>query len=462
MRIRNKITLWIVGAGLLAGFLFSIVITYELIEQPYELMDEELDSQAHTLLVGLAPQEGRPASVSDKVTLRALGKLYWFKVYNYQRELIYASVMTEAVDLPLRQNDKAYNISASVPAGATMIEADDDDNVTFRVRLFTIPFSGQKYLVQIARPMEKLQDEINDLIISVTVGLVTFAITLIILSYFVAGKILQPIATINKLASDISDKTLDKRIPLGRNHDELFDLSSSLNRMFDRLQFSFQHQKEFIANASHELKTPIAIQRLFFEESLQRTDLPDDFQKHLNDQTKILYRTDRLIKNLLDLSRLELKKSLELSTVDLSRLAASVLRDFDEITRSNAIEIKADIQDGVYLQADKDQLRQVFINLLDNASKYSSGDKQEIQFSLRTEKDHVSIMVYNTGQGIPTADLTRVFSQFYRVEQSRSTTFGGSGLGLTIVKRIVELHHGTVKIESEYGSWVRVNIILPK
>ena len=462
MNIRNRITLWITGAGLLAGLLFSIVISYEMIEQPYELLDAELDSQAHTLLVGLAPGTATPVPRSDRVMLESLGRLYWFKVFDQQQELVYASAMTNFTDLPLKKRKNSYNVSATIPKNAAALEQDDSNEVTFRVRIFTIHFGGQEYLVQIARPMEKLQEEIVDLVIAIAVGLIVFTLTLVLLGYFVAGKILQPIAEINALAREISDKTLDKRIPLPVTHDELYRLSSSLNRMFDRLQFSFNRQKEFIADASHELKTPIAMQRLFFDEAGQRDDLPRDFQNRLDAQEKICHRMDRLVKNLLDLSTLDFTESLDPATVDLTELANSLLLEFSDIFRAASIRLTVDIQENVSLQADEEKLRRVLINLIDNAIKYNGGQKPEIHFSLRKKNESITMEISNTGPGIPADERALVFNQFYRVEKSRATVHGGSGLGLTIVQRIIELHHGSIKIASEPGKLVRVLITLPR
>ena len=462
MNIRHKITLWITAAGLLAGLLFSIVISYELIEQPYELLDAELDSQAHTLLAGLAPGSDNPAAGSNKTMLESLGGLYWFKVFDQKQELVYASAMTNFTDLPLKKRNTGYTVSATIPKNAAALEQDDGNEVTFRVRIFTIPFAGQEYLVQIGRPMEKLQEEIVDLVFSIVVGLIVFTLALVLLGYFAAGKILQPIAEINTLAREISDKTLDKRIPLPENHDELYRLSSSLNRMFDRLQFSFKRQKEFIADASHELKTPIAMQRLFFDEARQRDDLPPVFRDRLAAQEKICHRMNRLVKNLLDLSALDLAESLDPDTVDLTKLANSLLLEFDDIFKAESIQLTVDIQENVTLLADEEKLRRMLINLIDNAIKYNRDHNPEIRFSLRKKKDNsISMEISNIGPGIPADELSLVFNQFYRVEKSRATAHGGSGLGLTIVQRIIELHHGSIKIESTPQNPVRVLITLP-
>ncbi len=462
MKIRNKITLWITGAGMVAGLLFSVVVSYDMIEQPYELLDAELSSQAQTLLIGIAPVAGKIEQTPDNLMLKSIGKLYWFKMYDQQGKLIFGSSMTQFADLPIRIKKKGYNISAEIPRSAANIDQDDSNEVTFRVRVFFAPFNGYTYRLQIARPMEKLEEEYTDLAISIPIGLIVFALALVPLGYFVAGKIIEPIASINALAKEINDKTLNKRIPLGKNRDEIYSLSTSLNIMFDRLQYSFQRQKEFLANASHELKTPLFMQRLFFDDAWLRDDLPEDFQRQIDIQIQNCYRMDRLIKNLLDLSALELKDTFDSCTVNLTTMVNSVLQDFSEIIFAANIQLIVDIHPNIRMQADEEKLRRLFINIIDNAIKYNSDENAEIRLFLKTDKNQIYINVFNSCKGIPTEDLNLVFNQFYRVEKSRSINLGGSGLGLTIVKRIVELHNGTISIENEpyKGVWVYVRLPL--
>ncbi len=446
---------------MVAGLLFSIVVTFELIEQPYELLDAELKSQAETLLAGLSPVAGKLTRSSDDPMLESIGKLYWFKVYDRQKKPVFSSAMTRFVDLPLKNRSKGYNFNADIRPDAANLDEDDGTDMTFRVRVFNLPFRGYSYLVQIARPMEKLEEEVTDLAIAIPAGLVVFALALVGLGYFAAGKILQPIAAINALAREITDKTLDKRIPTGKNRDEIYDLVTSLNRMFDRLQYSFERQKEFIANASHELKTPLAMQRLFFDEAWMRDDLPGDFQQQVSVQVKNCYRMDRLVRDLLDLSALELKDSFEPEDVDFSDLVSGVFCDFKEIIAAAEISLVRDIQPGIHLQGDREKLRRVLINIVDNAVKYTVGDEPEIRCTVFREEGTVHIELFNTCEGIPSEDMDRIFNQFYRVEKSRATDLGGSGLGLTIVKRIIDLHGGKIVVKNGNSGGVNVYIKLP-
>jgi len=230
--------------------------------------------------------------------------------------------------------------------------------------------------------------------------------------------------------------------------------------MFDRLEHSFETQKQFLAGASHELKSPLALLQLSMEDCIQQRDLPDSLRHQFIRQTNILRRMSRLVKNLLDLSALELKQRLELKEINLVELLKSVLREYEVVFSAEKIDIQADIPPKLHIKGDWDKLQLAIINLVDNAVKYNR-EGGEIRIKVVENKRGVHISLFNTGAGIPKTDLGRVFEQFYRVEKSRSTQYGGSGLGLSIVKRIIELHGGGIEIESEPSAWTRVNISFP-
>ena len=461
MRIRQRITLWITGAGLLAGLVFSVIITAELIEQPYELLDDELDKQAHALVAGLSGAD-RLSSPDDRRMLEALGRLYWFKVFDGNGRVIRESVLTRYADLPLREGAAAYNVAATIPRRFASLEQDDSNEVTFRVRVFRIPANGGVYQVQIGRPMEKLQEEITDLVVAVGIGLGGCAVVLVAFGYFAAGRILRPIAEMGALAREINDQTLDRRIPLGRSRDELHILAATLNQMFDRLQWSFQRQKEFLANAAHELKTPLAMQRLFLGELVQRRDLPPELPSRVATQLQVVLRMDRLVKNLLELSTLELDQTVDASRFDLSGMVEEVVTEFEEIVQAAGLRLDTDLEKGIGLHGDREKLRRVVINLLDNAVKYNRREDGRIGVFLSATGQEARLRVDNTGDGIPAGERERIFDQFYRLDRSRASATGGSGLGLTIVRRIVDLHRGRIEIESEPGCWTRFTVILPR
>ncbi|VAW41740.1 hypothetical protein MNBD_DELTA04-1729, partial [hydrothermal vent metagenome] len=166
MKIRNRITLWITGVGLLAGFFFSLVVFYEMIEQPYRLLDAELDSQAHAVLACFAPTtDTTAASRRPPTVLQSLDRPYWIKVFDKKHALVFASNMARYTDLPLYHKRHGYTVTIAIPRQVINLGQDDGNKVAFRVRSFTLRAGGRTYLVQIAKPMEKLAEEISGLLI---------------------------------------------------------------------------------------------------------------------------------------------------------------------------------------------------------------------------------------------------------------------------------------------------------
>jgi two-component system OmpR family sensor kinase len=462
LKIRHKITLWVAGAGLLTSLVLSLVVFLEMREQPFKILDSDLGSTAAALAERLR-EEQRPLGEGRINALAFQGKEYWIKVYGQDLRPVFQSDLSTVVDLPLYRNrgDDGYTVTAYVSRQVAHLHQDKRDEVHFRVRVMEAQIGGAPYLIQIARPMEALQKEIADLQAGLGMGLAVSTVLLVIVSYVFAGRIVKPVADINRLTKEINENTLEKRIPLGANRDELYELSASLNRMFDRLQYSFAKQKQFLANASHELKSPVAMLRLFFDEAAQRRDLPEAFQHQVISQGEHVLRMDRLVKNLLELSVLELKGSLTPEEFSLNDLVQSVLEDFSLILTEGEIRLKTRLPENLKMIGDKDKIRRMLINLLDNAIKYNV-EYGEIKLELTEKEDFVFMSLFNTGPGIPKDEREKVFEQFYRVEKSRSLQHGGAGLGLAIVKQIVRLHHGKVSLESEPGAWTRIDVTLPR
>ena len=458
MIIRYRITLWITFAGILSSLTLALTIFFLMREEPYELLDQELTAYAHAL--GNALSILPDGTITLGSTADALNSPYWIRLTDDQGQQVYTSPMTGLVDLPLRQTKQGYTVNTNIPMTWLLSDQEEDDLASFRVRVFPLHHADQNYRLQIARPVENFQEELTELLLIMVSGLGVSTLVMILVGYYAAGRILRPIQDINATAREINEKTLDRRIPLGKSHDELHALSAALNSMFDRLQFSFLRQKEFIANAAHELKTPITLLRLSLEETLQQNDLPDSLQQRLDAQNKTLLRMNRLVKDLLDLSALELTEIHKETPFDFNEMANAVLEDFQPLIQEQNIHCTVWLDDQLNLNADQDNIRRMLINLVDNAIKYNLPGGH-IRLVTRREGRNMALDLFNTGPGIPVEDRQRVFEQFFRVEKSRATSLGGSGLGLTIVRRIVELHGGTITLQSKPGEWTQVHVVLP-
>lgn len=461
MQIRHRIMLWVAGAGLLTSLAFSLVVFGQLREEPLEVMDAQLQSAAADV-AGLLAAQQKPMANVRPLPLPFPAARYWIKVYDRDRRVVYRSELARAVNLPRQGNsgEKGYLSSVQVSKKLIDLHPDDEGEVTFRVRLIPEKIRGTPYLIQIARPMEQLEEEFIDLLAALGIGLAVSTALLAALSYMLAGRIVKPIAAINQLTRDINENTLERRIPVGKSRDELHELATRLNSMFDRLQFSFARQKRLLADASHELKSPIAMLRLFFDEAQQNRDLPEAFHRQLDVQGRTVLRMDRLVRTLLELSTLEIKEALAMEPFDLAELVRSVAADFAPLAERAKILLQTEIPQHLEMRGDRDRIRRALINLFDNAVKYNR-EEGSLRCTVRQEKDGVRLSLYNTGQGIPASDLTKVFEQFYRVDKSRATESGGAGLGLAIVQEIVRLHGGTIAIDSRQGLWTQVDVSLP-
>lgn len=169
---------------------------------------------------------------------------------------------------------------------------------------------------------------------------------------------------------------------------------------------------------------------------------------------------ERLVKDLLNLSSLEMLTSIDPKPVNITELLSSLAAEYQFLANAHNITIGIRLSNRLVIHGDEEKLNRAFSNILDNAIKYNV-DGGRVEVIGNHSSAEMTITVTNTGQGVPEAEIDKVFEQFYRIEKSRSLRYGGYGLGLAIVKRIVELHGGKVKFESQQRSWTRVTVCLP-
>lgn len=460
MKIRKKITLWISGTALLSTIAFSSFIFFELMEEPFRFIDKELQLVTQALVEQMK-NSGINKGRYDLSSVPYNPDHYWIKVTRPNGETVYQSKMTRYTDISDASHKNKYMIEKTISRSQIRLGQDDNDDVLFRVMVTQAQIENLPIVVRIAKPIETLEEELLDLVRDIIISLTLCILIIIVLSYQLAGKILNPVVSITHMVKDISEKSLDKRIPLSRNKNELNDLSISLNKMFDRLQYSFKRQKEFIGNASHELKSPITLLMLAQEEMLMNDNLSLPASKGLMKQLNTTRRMSHLVKNLLDLSRLEQQETLTCKPVNLTTLIKRVVNDYSELLAAKNIRICNEMAEDVSLQGDPEKLFRLLINLIDNSIRYNLEKNGRIIIDGGKTNDGILLEISNTGQPIPEQDLDFVFEQFYRVEKSRSTTHGGSGLGLAIAKKIVALHDGKIQITNEPGSMIKIAVVFP-
>lgn len=306
-------------------------------------------------------------------------------------------------------------------------------------------------LLQISIPWQRVQDRINSewgrLI--VTGLLAILANTL--LSLWLAWSIVRPLQQVTQAARAIAGGHLDRRVPVP-GKDEVGMLAVAFNEMAERLQEMIARERLFIANASHELRSPLTSLKLRAE-MLREGRLPPERQRrYIMELEKEAERLHALANRLLDLSRLQLRPETEvLEAVDVMPIARDVVETLSLRAGRKDVQLRLHApQQLPKVRASADGLREILVNLIDNAIKHTPAGGS-VDVVLTPEPPYLRMEVKDTGRGIPPEDLPHIFEPFYRVDKARRRQDGGSGLGLTIVKRLVDLFHGRIEVYSSPG-----------
>ncbi len=450
MKVRTKFTLLISLASLIAVVFFSAFVYVKLQNEFYIHVDHELNRIAAMVFDNLVPGPPEISLPNDFKPEQTKHNL-WLRVYSETGRILYRSRLAKISDLQPARTDREYFVTSDIPRELIDIPSDEaeevaNDGVKMRARLVGREIGKEKIFVHIAEPVMVLNAEFREILNELTLG-ITFTLLLIIISsYLVAGRMLKPLETINNRIRDIRENSLHLRIPFGKSKDELYTLTGALNLMFDRLENSFHRQKTFIGDAAHEMKSPLTILMLGHEEMLADNP-PKKFRDALEKQLYSMQRLNKLIRDLLSIARLEQQDTLKREPVELRKLIDSVLDDYADIIKAKMIDAHMEIE-SIVISADREKLQRLLINLIDNSIKYNleAGGRIDIRATKRSQ--NIYLCITNTGQPIPEEDLPHIFKQFYRVEKSRAQAFGGTGLGLTIARRIVELHGGSIVAEN--------------
>ena len=456
MTVKRRIALLVAGAGFIASLLFSVAVFFELVEQPFDLLDMELADEAREIAHLVAAHAGSAESILNQLDDETIGD-FWIKVFDQDSgALLYQTPLASSLDLAPIQPGESKTIRVPMP------DREAGGKTTLRQKAFLIEAKGRGFVVRIACSMNKLWEEIWELVYSLVAGLILSGLALVVISYYIAGKILQPIGKMRDMAKEISDRNLDKRLPAGPENDEFNELARTINRMLDRLQHSFENQRNFLFDTSHELKTPLTTMRLAIDE-LCASDIekmPDATRENLLRVNEQVRRMDRLVKDLLNLSALEMSDAIEQTPLSVTEIVTALLGEYRFLAEARGIRIENRLPVLDKVGGDREKLTRAFSNILDNAVKYNIQGGSIIVEGEQAD-GWVTISVANTGPAVSEEDVGKVFDQFYRVEKSRSLQYGGSGLGLAIVKRIVILHGGDVRMESRQGELNRLRVTLP-
>jgi len=346
------------------------------------------------------------------------------------------------------------------PWQGTVLSTSDQE-----VRLYSRRLSAQGQsvaVIQVGESLSTLHTLLHQLVAALFVMGFLVLLACAAGSYWLAARSFAPIQRLAETARKIKAGDLHQRVPVPPVRDEVQYLAMTLNEMLDSLDQSFSRQRRFVADASHELRTPVAVIRNKADVALLQPRNQDEYCKVLRDIHAETKRLSHLISDLLALARGdEGQARFEREAVRLDWLVESVTANAEGLAQEHGIQLSLQAPQPVTMIGDEARLIQVIMNLLDNAIRYTNFGGQ-VRVSLTAISSEARLAVHDTGIGIAPEHLPHIFERFYRADPARRRTGGSSsGLGLAIVEWIVRAHGGAVVVESEVGRGSCFTITLP-
>jgi len=352
-------------------------------------------------------------------------------------------------------------VSTSIGEGFSTVSTDDEHSW----RIYSLPLrtkSGRvvgwlqtiQYLNTVSHTLEGLREQFYW---GIPLALLLTALG----GFFLADRALRPIDRITRTAYSISATDLSRRIHYSGVKDELGRLADTFDAMLDRLQAAFEHERRFTDDAAHELRTPLTILKGQISVTLSRPRTAAEYERTLRGLEQEVDRLIRLSTDLLFLSRLDQGRMFwRQEPINLSDLLRVAVEQISTLADEKGITLSDSLEDTLWVRGDQDHLIRLFLNLLDNALKYTpAGGK--VRVTARREGSEVRVAVSDTGPGIPAEALPHLFDRFFRVDADRSRRTGGAGLGLAIAYEIARRHGGTLTVQSREGEGTTFVVWLP-
>jgi heavy metal sensor kinase len=445
--LRTRFAFWTALLILLVLAVFGVYVYLSMFRGLYAALDGTLSVSASQIIASLNVDNGKlilPDSLSEPPEGETLPAGFSVRILSpeglvLQQTGIYASQFP-SVKTPL--STPFYTTVTSPP-----------------LRLYNAPVMDNNQLVaivQVAQSTSTVQATLDRLLTTLLIAAPLLLLAAAASGYFLAARALRPVDAMTRMALRISAEDLSARLNL-TSDDELGRLASTFDEMLARLEDSFRREHQFTANASHELRTPLAAMQAILSVTRQRRRKPAEYEQALDDLSEETERLRSLTESLLALARGDLHPMELNETVDLSTLLEDVMESLGPLAEAKGLELACETATGLTVRGESDGLIRLFINLLDNAIKYT--EHGSVSISACKEGAQVHVEVSDTGIGIPAEHLLHIFERFYRVEQSRSKR--GTGLGLSLAQQIVAAHGGKISAMSQAGKGSTFTVELP-
>ncbi len=298
------------------------------------------------------------------------------------------------------------------------------------------------------------------LTLSLVVCLLVSTLLFMFLFRIGASRVDRQFEQINSVTQKYAEGEFDARVELPE-HSNLYPFAQTLNRMAEFIEQNETTRKNFVANVSHELRTPMTTIGGFASGIIDGTIPPEQHDKYLRIIAEEIQRLRTLITSMLNLTKFEAgEMSLRYTELDVGKLLVKTVLMFEKRINDKKVDVEGLESTSLQLTADEDLLFQVLYNLIENAVKFVN-EGGVISFSVRTEQNMACICVKNTGEGLADDELSKVFDRFYKTDESRSKDKTGLGLGLSLARKIINLHQGQIVVKSVQGEYTAFEVQLP-
>ncbi len=453
--LRIRLAAWYFLVLFLAFGAFSLLAFFEVRRSIHSAVDEGLRDRAadiRELLERQWPAKQVQSELAAGSSVRGEDDI--LEIAETHGEWAYSSVSALHYGLRLVRGGK--------PGGKFEFSTMYSKGMPLRILNGQLRVAEKAYDVQIAAPMDDFYDAVNRFRL-----LLLFSVPVLLLvasagGYWLGRKALAPVGEIARAAQSISEHELSKRLPILQTGDELQSLSETLNELFGRLERAFTRVTQFTADASHELRTPVALMRTRTEIALRKERSEADYRETIVRIHQELERTSALIENLMTLARADSgSEAMQVASTNLNEVLLEISEAARLLAQGKSIHYEQRLPETpLHVKGNAPSLRRLFLILIDNAVKYTPREGR-ISVVLDASDGAAVTEIRDTGVGISPSDLPHIFERFYRADASRSRGSGGTGLGLSIAQWVVEAHQGKISVASKVGEGCVFRVQIP-
>jgi heavy metal sensor kinase len=450
--VRARLTLWYTAILALVLIIFSAV-SYVLLARAIRAEnDAALADTAHEFAAAFDPAD------------RSRGRDVLLDFRYSDRQILVLSPKGEVVagSNKIGPEERA-RIQSFIRAGGTGLDTIPGGEEGDGIRIIATPINvvGTRYTVVVARDLSEQADRLESAAHAVFFGIPLALIVAAAGGYLLARKSFAPVTTMSLKARQIGAETLDERIEIGNERDELGFLAATLNGLLERLQLAFESQRRFMADASHELRTPIAIIQGEADVALARDRDAADYRESIEVMQRAARKLTRIVQNLFLLARGDAGRyPISMSRFYVGEVVADCIRGMRSVAQARGVALSCSAPEDIVIVADEELIHRLVLNLVENAVKFTQSGGT-VHVDVRDGDGNCTIRVADTGSGIAPADQSRIFERFFRGDRARPQDAGGAGLGLPIARWITEVHGGELRLEHSDASGTVFVAVLP-